>query len=77
MISEGCGSEPFVGNHYQMGHKDEIFVFSLQVLVSSTVDGVNHQGISFCKSSDKNSPLFTQTINNNERCTLDFTFYHY
>ncbi|EJF4986134.1 type VI secretion system tube protein Hcp, partial [Salmonella enterica] len=75
VISEGCGSESSVGNRYQAGHEDEIFVFSLQALVSSAVAGVNHQGIRFCKPIDKSSPLFTQAINNNERCTLDFTFY--
>ncbi|ECQ7478209.1 type VI secretion system tube protein Hcp, partial [Salmonella enterica] len=75
VISEGCGSESSVGNRYQAGHEDEIFVFSLQALVSSAVVGVNHQGIRFCKPIDKSSPLFTQAINNNERCTLDFTFY--
>lgn len=75
MISEGCGSEPSVGNRYQMGHENEIFVFSFQGIVSSTVDGVNHHGLQFCKTIDKSSPLFTQAINNNERCTLDFTFY--
>ncbi|ECG4692367.1 type VI secretion system tube protein Hcp, partial [Salmonella enterica subsp. enterica] len=67
MISEGCGSEPSVGNRYQTGHENEIFVFSLQALVSSTVDGVNDHGIRFCKPIDKSSPLFAQAINNNER----------
>ncbi|ECU5240682.1 type VI secretion system tube protein Hcp, partial [Salmonella enterica] len=75
MISEGCGSEPSVGNRYQTGHENEIFVFSLQALVSSTVDGVNDHGIRFCKPIDKSSPLFAQAINNNERCSLDFSFY--
>lgn len=75
MISEGCGSEPSVGNRYQTGHENEIFVFSLQALLSSTVDGVNHHGIRFCKPIDKSSPLFAQAINNNERCSLDFSFY--
>lgn len=75
MISEGCGSDPSVGNRYQTGHENEIFVFSLQALVSSTVDGANHHGIRFCKPIDKSSPLFTQAINNNECCSLDFSFY--
>jgi type VI secretion system effector, Hcp1 family len=75
VISEGCGSEKSVGNRFQNGHEDEIFVFSLRGAVSSTPDGVNHHGIQFCKTIDKSSPLFTQAINNNERCSLDFTFY--
>lgn len=28
-ISAGCGSQASVGNRYQLGHEDEIFVFSL------------------------------------------------
>lgn len=75
LISENCGSEQSVGNRFQKGHEDEIFVFSLQGAVSSTPDGVNHHGIQFCKTIDKSSPLFTQAINNNERCSLDFTYY--
>ena len=74
-ISEGCGSEASVGNRYQLGHEDEIFVFSLVAAVSSTPEGVNHHGIQFCKTIDKSSPLFIQAINSNEYCSLDFIFY--
>lgn len=75
VISEGCGSEQSVGNRFQKGHEDEIFVFSLQGAVTSTPGGVNHHGIRFCKTIDKSSPQFAQAINNNEYCSLDFTFY--
>ncbi|MFC3189731.1 type VI secretion system tube protein TssD [Pseudocitrobacter faecalis] len=74
-ISEGCGSEKSVGNRWQSRHEDEIFVFSFQGAVTSTVNGVNHQGIRFCKTIDKSSPLLNKAINDNETCTLDFTFY--
>lgn len=75
LISESCGSEQSVGNRFQKDHEDEIFVFSLRGAISSTPDGVNHHGIQFCKTIDKSSPLFAQAINNNERCSLDFTYY--
>ncbi|HBB7607766.1 TPA: type VI secretion system tube protein Hcp, partial [Escherichia coli] len=29
-ISAGCGTQVSVGNRYQQGHEDEIFVFSFQ-----------------------------------------------
>lgn len=74
-ISEGCSSEKSVGNRWQSRHEDEIFVFSFQGAVTSTVNGVNHQGIRFCKTIDKSSPLLKKAINDNEVCTLDFTFY--
>lgn len=74
-ISEGCSSEKSVGNRWQSRHEDEIFVFSFQRAITSTVNGVNHQGIRFCKTIDKSSPLLKKAINDNEACTLDFTFY--
>lgn len=35
-ISAGCGTQVSVGNRYQQGHEDEIFVFSFQGGVSNT-----------------------------------------
>ncbi|WP_264822160.1 type VI secretion system tube protein TssD, partial [Escherichia fergusonii] len=35
-ISAGCGTQASVGNRYQQGHEDEIFVFSFHGGVSNT-----------------------------------------
>ncbi|WP_312817417.1 type VI secretion system tube protein TssD [Atlantibacter subterraneus] len=74
-ISQGCGSEQSVGNRYQYGHEDEIYVFSLDDSVTNTSQGVKYHGINFCKTVDKSSPLLMNAINNNERCWMSFDFY--
>jgi type VI secretion system Hcp family effector len=37
-ISAGCGSQASVGNRYQLGHEDEIFVFSLTQAVAGVME---------------------------------------
>ena len=74
-ISQGCGSEKSSGNRYQLGHEDEIYVFSLDGSITNTTQGVKHHGINFCKTVDKSSPLLMNTMNNNERCWMSFDFY--
>ncbi|WP_163462588.1 type VI secretion system tube protein TssD, partial [Klebsiella michiganensis] len=66
-ISAGCGSQASVGNRYQLGHEDEIFVFSLMQKAGGTGDRIYHRGLQFCKLLDKSSPLISNAINNNER----------
>ncbi|MFW0765058.1 type VI secretion system tube protein TssD [Trabulsiella odontotermitis] len=75
LISSGCGSAHSVGNHYQQSHPDEIFVFSLRKNLARTPQQMVPQGLTFCKPVDKSSPLLMQAINNNERLTLNFSFY--
>lgn len=74
-ISQGCGSEQSSGNRYQLGHEDEIYVFSLDDSITNTTQGVKHHGIHFCKTVDKSSPLLMNAITNNERCWMNFDFY--
>lgn len=74
-ISKDCSSEASVGNRYQQGHEDEIFVFSLTKGFSSTGAGINAQGITFCKIIDKSSPLLMNAINNNESLNMVFSIY--
>ena len=74
-ISAGCGSQASVGNRYQLGHEDEIFVFSLMQEASGTGGRLHHRGLQFCKLLDKSSPLFSNAINNNERLKLTFDIY--
>lgn len=74
-ISAGCGSQASVGNRYQLGHEDEIFVFSLMQEAGGTGDRIYHRGLQFCKLLDKSSPLISNAINNNERLKLTFDIY--
>lgn len=73
-ISAGCCSQASIGNRYQQGHEDEIFVFSLLQTVG--VHGrLHHNDLQFCKLLDKSSPLLSNAINNNERLKMTFTIY--
>ncbi len=74
-ISAGCSSQASVGNRYQLGHEDEIFVFSLMQEAGSTGGRLHHRGLQFCKLLDKSSPLLSNAINNNERLKLIFDIY--
>ncbi|WP_368277835.1 type VI secretion system tube protein TssD [Enterobacter cloacae] len=74
-ISAGCGSQASVGNRYQLGHEDEIFVFSLMQEASGTGGRLHHRGLQFCKLLDKSSPLISNAINNNEHLKLTFDIY--
>ncbi|EOZ1400655.1 type VI secretion system tube protein TssD [Enterobacter hormaechei] len=74
-ISAGCGSQASVGNRYQLGHEDEIFVFSLMQEAGGTGGRLHHRGLQFCKLLDKSSPLISNAINNNERLKLTFDIY--
>ncbi len=74
-ISAGCGSQASVGNRYQLGHEDEIFVFSLTQAVAGANGGIHHHVLQFCKLLDKSSPLLNNAINNNERLKLTFDIY--
>ncbi|MDE9615303.1 type VI secretion system tube protein Hcp [Citrobacter portucalensis] len=57
-ISSGCGTYESVGNRWQVGHEDEIFVFSLANTLTSACNNLNIQGLKFCKLIDKSTPLF-------------------
>ncbi|WES68035.1 type VI secretion system tube protein TssD [Superficieibacter sp. HKU1] len=74
-ISSGCGTYESVGNRWQVGHEDEIFVFALSNRLTSTGKGVNLQGLTFCKLIDKSSPLLCNAINQNERLFIEIYFY--
>ena len=74
-ISAGCGSQASVGNRYQLGHENEIFVFSLTQAVDGVNGRIHHHVLQFCKLLDKSSPLLNNAINNNERLKLTFDIY--
>lgn len=74
-ISSRCGTTESVGNHWQRGHEDEIFVFSLSASTSNTGLGVNLHALTFCKALDKSSPLLANAITNNETLFMEFWLY--
>ena len=55
------------------GMRDEIFTFSLLNNINNTGLGSQFHGITFCKLIDKSTPLFINSINNNEQLFMDLT----
>lgn len=74
-ISAGCGTSESTGNRWQSGHEDETFTFSLLNNINNTGLGSQFHGITFCKLIDKTTPLFINSINNNEQLFMGFDFY--
>lgn len=74
LISKGCGTIDSIGNRFQQGKEDKIFVIEYN---SSITRGQNlsHQPIEFIKGIDKSSPLLLVAISNNEVLKLTFDFY--
>lgn len=74
-ISAGCGTQASIGNHYQLGHEDEIQVLSLMQSASASLGSMSYHNLCFCKRLDKCSPLLINAINNNECLKLTFDIY--
>ncbi|PHM33383.1 hypothetical protein Xmau_04535 [Xenorhabdus mauleonii] len=74
IISTGCSTFDSIGNKYQSGHEDEIFILSLDHEMTR-MGNVNHRPISFTKPIDKSSPLLGVSISDNEELEIEFFFY--
>lgn len=74
-ISEGCSSIASVGNRWQTGHENEIFVLAFSNSITNTGQGSQLQRLRFSKLIDKSTPLFCNAINNNEQLFMEFYFY--
>ncbi|MBD1229533.1 Hcp family type VI secretion system effector [Xenorhabdus griffiniae] len=72
LISSGCSSKDSIGNIYQIGREDQIYVYELNHSLSRD-QNVNHLPITIKKPIDKSTPLLGVAISNNEEldCTLD------
>ncbi|MCW2256787.1 type VI secretion system Hcp family effector [Providencia alcalifaciens] len=73
-ISQGCGSLDSIGNKYQSGHEDEIFILRLGNGFSRR-QNISFQPVSLIKLLDKSSPLLANAIANNETLEMVFNFY--
>ncbi|WP_350304466.1 Hcp family type VI secretion system effector [Photorhabdus viridis] len=65
LISAGCSSIDSIGNKGQLGHIDQILVYSLSHSLTRE-QNVNHHPITFKKPIDKSSPLLGVAIADNE-----------
>ncbi|BES83096.1 hypothetical protein PEC302107_01960 [Pectobacterium araliae] len=74
LISGGCGTTHSIGNKYQIGHEDQIFVLQFDHTITRS-DNAHHHPAKFCKPIDKSSPLLGIAISENEELELLFDFY--
>ncbi|MGV7961956.1 Hcp family type VI secretion system effector [Photorhabdus tasmaniensis] len=72
LISAGCGRRDSIGIKAQNGHEDQIFVYSLQHLMTRK-QNVSHHPVIITKPIDKASPLLAKSLDDNERleCFLE------
>ena len=74
LISKGCSSPESIGNKYQSGHEDQIFVYSVSHDIFREKNTIHHPVI-ISKPIDKSSPLLGVSITENEILTCDLFFY--
>lgn len=74
LISAGCGTLDSIGNKYQSGHKDQIFILQFEHAISRS-QHIQPHPVKFFKPIDKSSPLFGTAISDNEELELLFDFY--
>lgn len=66
LISAGCSTKDSIGNLYQAGHTDQIYLHQLNHSMSRE-QHVSHHPFVIVKPIDKSSPLIGIAISNNER----------
>lgn len=74
LISSGCGTEKSIGNKWQKGHEDEIFIYEVNNTVSSE-DNISFHPLVIRKPIDKATPLLLQALNGKETLECTFNFY--
>ncbi|MDX7988841.1 Hcp family type VI secretion system effector [Xenorhabdus sp. 12] len=74
LISSGCSSENSIGNLYQCGREDKIYIYELNHSLSRE-QNVNHYPITIKKPVDKSTPLLGIAISNNEELECVFDMY--
>lgn len=73
-ISERCSSLDSIGNKYQSGHENEIFVYEMIGHLSRQQNSVHHP-VEIRKPIDKATPLIAQALSSNEILNVGLTFY--
>lgn len=74
LISAGCASIESIGNKYQIGHEDEIFVLDLLNTMTRRENVALHP-VQISKPIDKSTPLLAQAVNDNEKLECLFSIY--
>lgn len=73
-ISSGCGTEKSIGNKWQKGHENEVFVYEASNIVTSE-DNISLHPFTIRKPIDKATPLLLQALNEKETLECCFNFF--
>lgn len=74
LISSSCGTKESIGNKYQLGRENQIFIYSVQHLFTKDLNAQHHPVV-FTKPVDRSSLLLAQSIMENETLKAKFDFY--
>lgn len=74
LISAGCSTLDSIGNKFQSGHEDEMFIYEL-VNHMTREQHVTLHPLEIRKPIDKSTPLLALAMNQNEQLTCLFNFY--
>ncbi|RLM17167.1 type VI secretion system protein [Brenneria alni] len=74
LVSSGCGSLLSIGNKYQKGHEDQIFIYELTSFLERQ-DNLALHPLEIRKPIDKSSPLLAMSLHDNEALVCEFYFY--
>lgn len=73
-ISKGCSTYDPIGNKYQHGHEDQVYVYSFDYDINRE-QNISHSPVIISKPIDKSSPLLGVAITNNEILECELAFY--
>ncbi|UDQ75667.1 Hcp family type VI secretion system effector [Pectobacterium brasiliense] len=74
LISAGASSVDSIGNKYQSGHEDEIFIYELMNQFTR-LESVSLHPVDIRKPIDKSTPLLAQALNDKEKLNCEFLLY--
>ncbi|GKW33746.1 hypothetical protein PEC730217_25260 [Pectobacterium carotovorum subsp. carotovorum] len=74
LISAGASSVDSIGNKYQSGHEDEIFIYELMNQFTR-LENVSLHPVDIRKPIDKSTPLLAQALNDKEKLNCEFSLY--
>lgn len=76
LISQSASTVESIGNKYQAGHEDEIFICSVSAPLRWD-ENVHTDPISITKMIDRTTPLLSSALNDGEKLTCNIFFHRH
>jgi len=74
LISSGCSTLDSIGNKFQRGHENQIFIYAFDHDMTRE-QNINHHPVIVTKPIDKSSPLLGVSLSNNEKLQIIIYMY--